>query len=318
MVKIESTLTKLHNTGAKFLRKMTVTKKPAAVGWEKYSWMWQGYHIRYTVVGTGQPLLLLHGFGASIGHWRNNISVLAAQGYQVYAIDLLGFGDSDKPALDYSLHLWQELLCDFISDRIQQPTVFVGNSIGALLSLMMAADYPEHTAGVVLVNAAGGLNHRPQELNLPLRVVMGTFSKVTQAPVIGPMVFHQIRQRHRIRRTLYQVYANPEAVTEELVDLLYQPSCHEGAQKVFASILNAPAGPHPSELLPKVDCPMLVLWGENDPWTPISGSAIYQKLAQEKDPVDFFSIPQAGHCPHDEQPDTVNGYIVDWLAAHFA
>jgi len=63
-------------------------------------------------MGTGRPLVLIHGFGA-IGHWRKNIPVLAAGGYQVFALDLLGFGGSDKPALDYTLELWEELLKDF-------------------------------------------------------------------------------------------------------------------------------------------------------------------------------------------------------------
>ena len=63
---------------------------------EIQSWQWQGHQIQYTVTGTGQPLVLIHGFGASIGHWRKNIPVLAQAGYQVFALDLLGFGGSDK------------------------------------------------------------------------------------------------------------------------------------------------------------------------------------------------------------------------------
>ena len=63
--------------------------------------------IRYTVAGEGQPLLLIHGFGASIGHWKKNIPVLAEAGYRVFALDLLGFGASDKAPLDYTLELWQ-------------------------------------------------------------------------------------------------------------------------------------------------------------------------------------------------------------------
>ena len=60
-------------------------------------WIWQGHRICHTVQGSGLPLVLIHGFGASIGHWRKNIPELAAAGYQVHAIDLLGFGRSDWP-----------------------------------------------------------------------------------------------------------------------------------------------------------------------------------------------------------------------------
>lgn len=279
---------------------------------EKLDWVWQGHHIKYTVVGTGQPLVLVHGFGASIGHWRKNIPVLAAGGYQVFAIDLLGFGGSDKPPLDYSLELWQALLKDFWTEKIHQPAVFIGNSIGALLCLMMAADDPELTKGAVLINAAGGLNHRPHELNLPLRLVMGAFTKLVSSKIIGNFLFNRIRQKHRIKGTLAQVYCTPEAITDELVELLYLPSCDPGAQKVFASILTAPPGPKPEELLPQISRPLLVLWGEADPWTPIGGSRIYHEYSQTKD-IQIIPIAKAGHCPHDERPEVVNPLILEWL-----
>ncbi|MGL5082872.1 MAG: alpha/beta fold hydrolase [Microcoleaceae cyanobacterium] len=280
---------------------------------ETQTFVWRDYPIQYGVQGTGQPLVLVHGFGASIGHWRNNIPVLAEAGYQVFAIDLLGFGASAKPKVEYSLELWAELLKEFWTENIQRPAVFIGNSIGALLSLMMAANHPEITAGAVLLNCAGGLNHRPEELNLPLRLVMGAFTTLVSSPVIGSLMFNQVRQKHRIRGTLHQVYGNKAAITDELVELLYAPSNDPGAQQVFASILTAPPGPHPSELLPKVQQPLLVIWGEADPWTPITGAKIYQDLADNCQSVEFISIPQTGHCPHDERPELVNKTILHWL-----
>lgn len=281
---------------------------------EKLTWTWKNHQIQYVVQGSGRPLVLIHGFGASIGHWRNNIPALAEGGYQVFALDLLGFGGSAKPPLDYTLELWQELLKDFWSDRIQEPAIFIGNSIGALLSLMVVAEHPEIAEGGILINCAGGLNHRPQELNLPLRIVMGTFTKLVRSPLTGSLLFNSIRQKHRIRNTLRQVYRNAEAITDELVELLYAPSCDPGAQKVFASILTAPPGPQPSDLLPKVQRPLLVLWGADDPWTPVTGGRIFQERAQQGQPIEFVSIPNTGHCPHDERPTIVNPLILEWLA----
>ena len=277
-------------------------------------WNWRGYDIQYAVAGQGSPVVLIHGFGASIGHWRKNISVLAASGYQVYALDLLGFGGSEKPALDYSLDLWEALLRDFWRHHIRTPAVFAGNSIGGLLVLMLLANSPHIAKGGVLLNCAGSLNHRPEDLPRPLGQVMGLFSKVVSSPVLGPMIFAQVRQRFRIRGALKQVYGNRDAITPELIELLYRPSCDPGAQKVFASILSAPPGPRPSELLPQIHHPLLILWGETDPWTPIQGAKIYQKMASipEKNVV-FRSIPDTGHCPHDERPEVVNTLILDWL-----
>lgn len=292
---------------------MTTQLTTTASTFETYNWTWQGHKIKYAVEGSGRPLVLVHGFGASIGHWRKNIPVLAAGGYQVFALDLLGFGGSDKPPLDYTMELWYELLEDFWKAHIQEPATFIGNSIGALLSLMVAAKAPEIAASAVLINCAGGLNHRPNELNLPLRLVMGVFTKLIGSQITGPFLFDRIRHKDRIRNTLRQVYRNQEAISDELVDLLYTPSCDPGAQQVFASILTAPPGVKPSELLPKVNIPLLVLWGEDDPWTPIAGASIYQQLAQTRADVKVIPIPNAGHCPHDEHPDIVNPLILDWL-----
>ncbi|MBW4683811.1 MAG: alpha/beta fold hydrolase [Komarekiella atlantica HA4396-MV6] len=295
---------------------MTVTTQPIGTQYpfETHFWTWQGYKIQYTVMGTGRPLVLVHGFGASIGHWRKNIPVLANAGYRVFAIDLLGFGGSDKAPINYSVEIWVELLKDFWTEYIQEPAVFIGNSIGALLSLIVLVEHPEIAAGGVLINVAGGLSHRPHELNPPLRIVMGAFNRFVRSPLTGKFVFNRIRQKDQIRRTLYQVYRDRTAVTDELVDLLYTPACDPGAQQVFASILTAPPGPTPVELLPKVERPLLVIWGADDPWTPITGAKIYEEASKNGKEIKIVPIPNAGHCPHDEVPDVVNAQIIAWLA----
>lgn len=276
------------------------------------TWTWQGHQIKYSVTGSGTPLVLIHGFGASIGHWKKNIPVWAEAGYQVFALDLLGFGASAKPALDYSLELWEELLRDFHQELVQRPAIFIGNSIGALLALMLTANSPEIVFGAVLLNAAGGLNHRPEELNLPLRLLMGAFAKLISSEVTGKFVFNQVRQKRNIRNSLRQVYRNHQAIDDDLVDMLYQPSCDEGAQKVFASILTAPAGPRTADLLAKVEKPLLVLWGDADPWTPINGAKVYGEASETKD-IQLIPIPNTGHCPHDDRPEIVNALVIHWL-----
>ena len=294
---------------------MSVATVATAPTLEKLLWNWQGNNIYYTVAGSGKPIILLHGFGASIGHWRKNIPALAAGGYQVFALDLLGFGASDKAPAAYSMELWQELVVDFCREKVQEPAVFVGNSIGALLSLMLVVNYPEMASGGVLLNCAGGLNHRPEELRFPLRQIMGFFTKLVASPAVGPFLFDRIRQKHRLRNTLRQVYGNKEAITPELIEMIYEPTNHPGAQEVFATILTAPPGPQPSELLPKVQRPLLVIWGEDDPWTPVAGAGIFQEFASKIN-LQFTTIPKTGHCPHDERPEEVNRLILSWLGGN--
>jgi pimeloyl-ACP methyl ester carboxylesterase len=279
-------------------------------------WQWRDYSIRYTQLGPedGAPIVLVHGFGASIGHWKKNIPDLVEAGYRVYALDLLGFGASEKPLVTYSLELWAELLTEFWQETVKRPAVWVGNSIGALLCLMVAADRPELTRGAVLLNCAGGISHRPDELPVLLRPIMMGFNWVVNSPILGPTIFELVRSRGQIRRALSQVYSNKAAIDDDLVDLLYQPSCDPNAQKVFASILTAPPGPTIGELLSKLDRPLLVLWGEADPWTPIDGAKPFQDLADTNHPVQVIGLPDTGHCPHDDRPELVNPPLVKWLA----
>ena len=96
---------------------------------------------QYTEVGKkGPAVLLVHGFGAFSGHYRDNISSIADHGNRVWAITLLGFGRSEKPNVSYSELLWAELLRDFIVDVIGEPAHLVGNSIGGMSLIKFITD----------------------------------------------------------------------------------------------------------------------------------------------------------------------------------
>ncbi|KAJ0686748.1 putative haloacetate dehalogenase [Helianthus annuus] len=100
-------------------------------------WNWKGYSIRYQCAGNSGPaLVLVHGFGANSDHWRKNIPVLA-ESHRVFAIDLIGYGYSDKPnprelgdAPFYTFETWGAQLNDFCTDVVKDKAFFICNSIG--------------------------------------------------------------------------------------------------------------------------------------------------------------------------------------------
>ena len=133
--------------------------------------MWRGNKINYVDIGYDPnvkkpPLLLIHGFGASVYHWRNNIPELARK-YHVFAIDLLGFGLSDKPVQDYTAEVWRDEVIDFINEivrpKTKMPCVVAGNSLGGFTALYAAAEASRLATtgkdsiinGAILLNAAG-------------------------------------------------------------------------------------------------------------------------------------------------------------------
>ena len=278
-------------------------------------WLWREQKIYFVKAGNNPqrpPLLLVHGFGASTDHWRKNISELS-QDFEVYAIDLLGFGRSQKPAWQYSGNLWRDQLHDFITEKIQRPTVIAGNSRGGYSSLCIAADYPQSVAGVILLNSAGPFTDTnplgAKKVNPIQKAITPALQTVLRQPWANQLLFTFVRQKSRIRSTLKKVYLDQSAVTDQLVEDIYRPSCDQGAAQVFASVFSTPQGKKVDELLGAMTCPLMTIWGEGDPW--MNSRARSAKFREFYPSLTEHYI-NAGHCPHDESPQIVNKLIRDW------
>ena len=280
-------------------------------------WQWRGQSIYYVQAGKKQsgrpPLLLIHGFGASTDHWRKNITELKND-FEVWAIDLLGFGRSAKPEWQYGGDLWRDQLYDFITNVIGQPAVLAGNSLGGYSALCVAAQRPDAVVGLALLNSAGPFTDTkvPTQAN-PFQKFLGDITRsVLLQPWASFLLFQYVRQRWIIRKTLCQVYLDQSAITDQLVEEIYRPSCDEGAHKVFASVFKSPQGEKIDALLQQLTCPLLLLWGEADPWMRARerGAKFRQYYPQLTE-----HYVKAGHCPHDEAPEQVNGILRDWVEA---
>jgi pimeloyl-ACP methyl ester carboxylesterase len=279
-------------------------------------WQWRGQAIYYVRAGERHPqrppILLIHGFGASTDHWRKNIAELQ-EDFEVWAIDILGFGRSAKPAWEYSGDLWRDQLHDFITEVIGQPAVLVGNSLGGYSALCVAAQRPSSAAGLVLLNCAGPFTDtdtNPQPVN-PFKKIVGEVAKSTFTQSWASfLLFQYVRRRSVIRSVLQKVYVDQTAVTEQLIEEIYRPSCDPGAPAVFASVFKTPQGEKLDVLLEQLTCPLLMLWGALDPWMNAKTRA--PKFRQHYPQLTEHYL-EAGHCPHDEVPEQVNTLIRSWL-----
>lgn len=278
-------------------------------------WKWRGQSIYYVHTGNSSsllpPLLLVHGFGASTDHWRKNLAGLADQ-FDVWAIDLLGFGRSAKPDWQYSGDLWRDQLHDFITQIIQKPVVLAGNSLGGYVSLCVAAQRPESAKGLVLLNSAGPFTStKPAtEPNAARKLLKQGIQAVMLQEWFSFFLFNYTRQKSVIRKTLEKVYLDKSAVTDQLVEDIYRPSCDPGALKVFGSVFKSPQGEKNDVLLAKLKCPLLMLWGEADPWMNCRERG---ELFRQYYPQLTEHYLKAGHCPHDEIPGEVNELIRSWV-----
>ncbi len=280
------------------------------------TWNWQGFPIRYQQSGdNGVAVVLVHGFGASWGHWRKNLPILG-QDYRCYAIDLIGFGGSAKPTpgeeITYTFETWSQLVADFCREVVGSPAFLIGNSIGCVVIMQTAVDYPEMVKGVAAINCSLRLLHDSKRAELPWfrNVGASLMQKLLGNRAIGNLFFKQIAKPQVVKKILLQAYRRPEAVTDELIDILMTPAMDEGAADVFCAFTRYSQGALPEYLLPHLSCPTILLWGTEDPWEPV---AMGRDLAQCPTVDEFIPLEGLGHCPQDEAPEIVNPILKKWI-----
>lgn len=97
--------------------------------------------------------------------------------------------------------------------------------------------------------------------------------------------------------------------------IIAEPAGDEGALDAFVSIITGPPGPNPMQLMPKISLPVLLLWGNQDPFTPLDGPVgkYFSLLATQQQNITLFVLEGVGHCPHDDGPETVHARLLPWL-----
>jgi pimeloyl-ACP methyl ester carboxylesterase len=291
--------------------------RPSALGNQR-DWIWQGWQTRYTYLRADQrtsqpPIVFIHGFGASLGHWRQNLPYFAER-HSVYAIDLLGFGGSEKAAVPYSIDLWVQQLHSFWKTFIGCPVILVGNSIGSLVALTAAHIHPEMAQSLVMLSLPDP-SLREDLIPQWCRPVLSRIERAFTAEWILKSLFYGVRRPKVIRPWAGLAYASRGAITDELVEILTTPAGDRGAARAFSLILQAMVnpkfGPRVSAVLPEMEIPILLLWGRQDRMVP---PMFAPKFAAMNARIKLIELEDAGHCPHDECADRVNEAIAHWLA----
>ena len=287
---------------------------------DRRDWVWRGWQIRYSYLRAKQqlgdraypPIIFVHGFGASIRHWRHNLPVIASQ-HTVYAIDLLGFGASRKADTDYGADFWTEQLHDFWQTFIGVPTILVGNSIGSLVCLNTTVSYPEMVRGLVMLSLPD-VSVREDMLPPVARPIVTAIENLFASPLLIKGLLKVVRRPNIIRKWAGVAYPNKAAVTDELVEILSSPAYDEGAEQTLfrlsRSLRKASFAKSVKVLLPAVEVPMLLIWGLQDRMIPPNQA---REIAALNSRLELIELENVGHCPHDEDPDRFNSLLLDWL-----
>jgi pimeloyl-ACP methyl ester carboxylesterase len=282
---------------------------------QKFSWQWQNqtFGIVYEIQGQGTPVLLLPAFStvSSRGEMAD-IAKILAQNFQVYSLDWLGFGDSDRPILDYEPAIFQQLLIDFVSATFNQPVTIIaaGHTAGYVLNL--AKNHPNLLDKLVLV--------APTWLG-PL-CAMGVapemrdfLREMVRSPLLGeglyflnttPAFLHFMSSRH--------VYVDGEKLTPELIAQKHKITQHPNARFAPAAFVTGKLDPVTNrqqflDYFSGLNLPVLVIIAEN---APPKSKAEMEALA---------SLPQVQTVKlrgtlgiHEEYPTPVAEAILSFLS----
>jgi len=285
-------------------------------GWKK--WNWRGVDVNYIESGNeGPPLVLLHGFGASAYQWRYNIPTLAKK-HRVFAVDLVGFGKSEKLVTDYTGgEIWSEQIADFIREFVGEGGAYIaGNSLGGFAALSTAARNPELIKGIIGLNVAGTFSTDPElipadEIHLSANFIEKTRKQI--ATLIRRLVitYTFYLTRSRIRKILLQVYHNKNNVDDDLVRSIQEPAEDPVASEVYYRLVQSALSKRTTldSLLQVINAPMLLVWGMKDPWITPSKA---EKILACYDNAEFVPL-EAGHCVMDECPELVNEKVMSWI-----
>jgi 4,5:9,10-diseco-3-hydroxy-5,9,17-trioxoandrosta-1(10),2-diene-4-oate hydrolase len=264
-----------------------------------------GINTRFWSMGDAGPnVILIHGIGGYVEMWENNIERLS-QNYRVYAMDLAGFGRSDKPNVPYSFPFLSKFVLGFMEALGIDRASLIGNSMGGGISLQVALQSPDKVDKLVLVNSAG----LGKELTIMFRLA--------SLPLIGGLLSRP--SRNGVRKILRECVYDKSLISDDFAERGYRIATVPGAHKAFLIALRSSVtiGGLTTKVLNSfldklhtIQAPTLVIWGRQDRILPVA----HAHVAEEKIPEATIHIfDPCGHMPQIERPEEFNTLVLNFL-----
>jgi pyruvate dehydrogenase E2 component (dihydrolipoamide acetyltransferase) len=247
-----------------------------------------GKSIQYLMVGEGDPLVLLHGFGGDINIWVFNQETLAAE-RTVYAVDLPGHGGSTKDVSDGDLDYFVGVVADFLDAVGVEKAHLVGHSMGGAIAGAFAKAHPDRASSLILIASAG----------------LGP--EINDEYIEG---FIAANRRREMRDVLKLLFANPDLVQRQLVNDVLKFKRVDGVDEALRTVADKifPDGrqadvPDLSEL----SVPILAIWGSEDQIVPVNHAENLPSNARVE------VLEDTGHMPQMEAAGKVNRLVGEFL-----
>jgi len=288
--------------------------------WRNHQIAWQVEEVKDEAKNSEIAIVLIHGFGACKDHWRfnqKNISLMAP----CYALDLVGFGESSKPNsqllyekktsnnYNYCFDSWSQQVFEFCNQVVKKPVLLIGNSIGGVIALNTSNKLLNKCLGVILIDCAQRTmdDKRLDEQSLLMRFLRPVIKTLVRQRFLSSTLFKNAANPTFIEKVLKSAYPSGKNVDKELINILFKPTQEKGAPEAFRGFINLFDDYLAPDLLKDFKNPVHLIWGEKDPWEPVTEAQKWFKTFECIKSLEI--IPNAGHCPHDEMPEKVNPIV---------
>ncbi|HMT06906.1 MAG TPA: alpha/beta hydrolase [Pyrinomonadaceae bacterium] len=264
-----------------------------------------GIRVHYQEFGdaAAPPMLLIHGYTASVYVWKTVAPIFADAGYRVIAVDLVGYGYSEKPSwFDYSIQSQARMLSRFLERLGIGRTVVVGSSYGGAVALNLTLDNAEKVEKLVLVDAVINDDQKNHPI-LRLAAIPGIGEALTPF-LCDSRFFHRIRMNGTLAK------ANHQMITPERIDSVIRPlAAADGHRSVLATSRNWDANRLEQDAH-LINQPTLIIWGDSDSVIPIeNGYKLHDSILNSR----FVIFNQCGHVPQEEKSEMFTELVTEFV-----
>jgi pimeloyl-ACP methyl ester carboxylesterase len=262
----------------------------------------------YEALGSGPPVVMVHGIGggSSVFQYRLNAPTVAAAGYRVYALDLLGFGRSSRPQQRTTQDDLVAQVTSFLEDVVREPAVLVANGLSAAHAIRIAAERPELVTGLVLIAPTGY-----RSLNRPQDASRERTFEVLANPVLSELATGFLVDEGAQRFFLLDAYASPESLTDEVLAVYDRNLRLEGARWIVFSFISGSLDQDVRDLWPATTQPALLVWGTAPGFSSYADS---EDFVIARPDARLLLLRDAALLPNEERSDAFNEALLDFLA----
>lgn len=252
-----------------------------------------GSKIRYIKAGSSKrSMILIHGLGASAERWELVVPQLS-KNFTVFVPDLIGFGRSDKPSVDYTTELFANFVASFLTSLGIEKSTVMGSSLGGQIAIEYVTKNQQSVDKLVLVSPAGAMKQSTPALDAYVMAAL------YPDPETAKNAFTMMTGNNK------QV---PDATIDEFVHRMLMPNAKFAFMSTLLGLKNAP---ELSTMLELIHVPTLVVWGSLDPVIPVKYAEYFVKKIQD---CRFYQIKNCGHTPYVEDPSEFSKIVLDFLA----